>query len=176
MTSVTFSYLDHLSGLEFLNLSKRYAKTTKNAGTDGKALSWHQDQIAISLGFKNWSMLHKYFAAINWCPMDQVFLVALSRPGLGDFIHHHAVRTIDKEQAVETMKDWARANYTPLIEFAYHDSESPTGYSWPDVDMAYELSEEFSGRFPDDLIQDVGNDLDVDQGPWGLEDFGDDLS
>ena len=34
--------------------------------------------------------------------------------------------------------------------------------------MVMELGEEFSGRYPQQLIEKVGWDLEVD-GPWGLE-------
>ncbi len=170
MATVTFSTLEYLSGLQHLNLMRQYAKKRKKADAAGNALAWHQDQIAISLGFKNWSLLHKHLAPVKWPWQDHVLDLALKKPGLGQFIEDHAVKTIGEDEAIETMEDWARRKYTPLIEFAFYDNESENGFSWPSVEMAEELSSEFAGQYPDDLIEKVGNDLDVDEGPWGLDD------
>lgn len=35
--------------------------------------------------------------------------------------------------------------------------------------MAEELIDKFVGDFPDDLIQNVGNEFDAEEGLWGLE-------
>lgn len=172
MATITFSYLDNLSGSDFLDLSKRYAKTMKKADADSKPLFVHQDQIAISLGFKNWSMLHKHLGSITWSAMDKLKAQALKKRGFGEFIEDHAYRTVDEDEAADTMKQWARAKYTRLIDFAFYDNESETGFSWPDVEMVMEIGEEFAGQFPQALIENVGNELELD-GPWGLEEYGD---
>mgnify|MGYP001219770910 CR=1 FL=1 len=168
MSSITFSTLDSLPGPDLLDLLRRYAKANKKADPVGKALSWHQDQVAISLGFKNWSMLHKHLASANWSAVDQLKTLALKKPDLGEFVEEHAYKTIDEDDAAETMRQWARAKYSRLIDFAFYDNESETGFSWPAVEMVMELGEEFSGRYPQVLIEKVGWDLEVD-GPWGLE-------
>lgn len=169
---ITFSYLNAMSGADLLDLLRRFAKTNKKADTSGRSLSWHQDQVAVSLGFKNWSLLHKHLATSHWSRADTLLTRAMTKQALGDFIEMHAVRTIDEDLAVDDMEQWARGKYTPLIEFAFYDNESETGFSWPAVDMAEELAEEFLGRYPEDLIQKVGNDMDARFGPWGLEEYG----
>lgn len=169
---ISFPYLNAMSGADLLDLLRRFAKTNKKADPIGKSLSWHQDQVAISLGFKNWSLLHKHLATGDWSEVDKALTLALKKPELGEFVEVHAVRAIDEDVATDKMRDWARRKYTPLIEFAFYDNESETGFGWPAVDMAEELAEEFSGQYPDDLILKVGNELDVDEGPWGLEEYG----
>ena len=171
MASIAFSSLKSLPGSDFLELLKRYAKSAKKADPDGKSLSWHQDAIAIGLGFKNWSMLHKHIASITWSAMLDLKDLVLMKPGLGEYIEARTSRTIDTEEATEMMKSWARRKYSRLIDFAFYDAESENGFGWPDVDMAAELQDEFGGLFPNDLIVKVGNDLDVDEGPWGLEEY-----
>jgi hypothetical protein len=169
---ISFSYLDAMSGLDLLDLLRRFAKANKKVDSSGRALSWHQDQVAISLGFKNWSLLHKHLAAARWSETRRVLNQALEKPGMGEFIEVHAVRTIDEDEAIAEMRRWVRSTYTPLIDFAFYDNESETGFSWPAVELVLELSAEFSGRYPHDLIEKVGNDMELDQGPWGLEEYG----
>lgn len=174
METVTFSTIEYASGEILLEYLKRAAKINKKDDSLGASLSTHQNSIAVALGYQNWSMLHKNIDGLTCIQLGGVINRVLRHKTLGPMIDYMAERTIDVEDATQEMSDWARQKYTPLIEFAYYDSESPTGYSWPEVDMALELSEEFGGKFPDELITQVGNDLDVSEGPWGLEDFGDD--
>jgi len=169
MASVTFSTLDYLSGQDLLDLMRRYAKMVKKADQAGKPLGWHQNEIAISLAFKNWSMLHKHLAPIKWTYIDHVLDLVLKKPNLGQFVEEHAVKTIDEDEGADTMKAWARSKYTPLIDFAFYDNESSNGFSWPDVDMAEELREEFNGQYPDELIESVAHALEINGGPWGLD-------
>ncbi|MGJ7524571.1 hypothetical protein [Variovorax sp. GB1P17] len=171
MPSIRFSFLDYLSKQEFLDFAKRFAKINQKTDPDDNGLIFHQDKVAIGLGFKNWALLHKHVESASWSAWDTLREVALKKPGLGAFIEERAFRIIDEDDAVDSMRSWARSKYTPLIDFAFYDPESESGYSWPDVDMAEELSEEFAGRYPDDLIQRVGNELDADEGPWGLEKY-----
>lgn len=174
MDTMTFSYLDYITHVESISLLKRIAKQAQTSDTAGKALAWHQDRIAQGLDFKNWSLLHKHLDGLTGNAFDLVMRKVLKHINLGPAFSKLAVRTIVVENAVEEMENWAREKYTPLIEFSYYDNESPTGFSWPDVDMAEELAAEFEGRFPFELIEQVGNNLDVNEGPWGLEDYGDD--
>lgn len=171
MSSITFSYLDAMSSEDLLGLLRRYARAAKMSDAAGKSLTFHQDQVAISLCFKNWSMLHKHLSGAHWSETDKVLTLALKKPSLGEFIGSHAYRTIDEDEAAERMRQWARAKYTPLIEFAFYDNESENGFSWPDVEMVTELGEEFAGKMPQDLIEKVGYELER-EGPWGLEEYG----
>ena len=172
MASITFSYLDAMSSMDLLDLLRRYAKASKTSDTAGKSLSFHQDQVAISLGLKNWAMLHKHLSSARWSETNRLLTLITKKPHLGDFVATRAYRTIDEDEAADRMKRWARAKYTPLIEFAFYDNESETGFGWPDVEMVIELGEEFAGKVPQDLIERVGHELELD-GPWGLEDDGD---
>ena len=170
MATITFPILDNLTGPMLLDLMARYAKMVKKADPASNKLGWHQNETAISLGFKNWSMLHKHLSAVQWTYMDQVLDNALTKPALGAFIKKFAVKTIDEDEGRETMRDWVRERYTPLIDFALYDSESPNGFAWPDVDLGEVLRDNFSGEYPDDLIASVAYDLEANQGPWGEED------
>jgi hypothetical protein len=174
MTTITFSFLEYASGAELLDLLRRSAKHSKKQAVIDRPLSLYLDQIAIALGFNNWSRLHKKLEPMGWWNSSDINSLVLKLPQIGAYVSAKAVKKIVLEEAIETMESWARSKYTPLIEFAYRDNESSTGYGWPDVDMAEELKEEFLGQFPEDLIEKVGNDLDVDEGPWGIEDYGPD--
>ena len=173
METISFSYLDSVSHADLISMLKRFAKQAKAADSAGRPLAWHQDSVSHRLGFKNWSMLHKHVDGLLGDPFHLVLRKVLDDEKLGDFVSEAAVRTVVVEDAILEMKSWARKKYTPLIEFAYYDNESPTGFSWPEVEMADELAEEFEGRFTLEVIVRVGNALDADEGPWGLEDYGD---
>ncbi|MBC3832407.1 hypothetical protein H8K33_12950 [Undibacterium amnicola] len=174
METITFSYVDYINNADLINLLKRFAKTAKSIDQPSQRLTHYQDQVARWLGYANWSMLHKHLDELGASKFQEVLSRVLRHEVLGDFIAEKAVRTVVVTDAVEVMTTWIRVTYTPLVNFAYYDSESETGFSLPDVDLAYELEEEFGGRFPSELIQDVAADLEVDEGPWGLEDYGDD--
>lgn len=148
MATVTFSILEYLSGLKRLDLMGQYAKKLKKADQTGKPLGWHQNNLAISLGFNNWSMLHKHLAPVKWPWQGHVLDLALKKPGLGQFIQDHALETIDEDEGTQTMKSWARGKYSRLIDFAFYDSESENGFSWPEVDMVGEVGDQFGGQYP----------------------------
>lgn len=173
MKTITVSYLESITYGDLISLLRRFAKCEKRADKAERTLAWHQDRVSHLLGFKNWSLLHKHIQGLVGRPLDLVVRKVLDHESLGDFVSEFAVRTVAEDVAVEQMKAWARKKYTPLIEFAYHDNESPTGYCWPEVYMAEELASEFEGKFPLDLIVKVGNVLDATEGPWGLEDHRD---
>lgn len=174
MESHTFSYLEYASGEELIALLRRVAKQTKKADPKGAALSSYQDAIATDLGFSNWSTLHKNLVDKPWSKVTGIYSRIMNHDVLGPAVSELAHRAFDVETAKQEMREWARANYSPLINFAYYDKESPTGFAWPDVDMAEELAGEFVGRYPEDLINEVGNDLDFEEGPWGREEYGED--
>lgn len=79
----------------------------------------------------------------------------------------------DDAPARQAMEAWFRGKYTPLIDFAFYDPESENGFAWDDVDPHAELREEFEGKYPIELIKQVADGL-LDEGPWGIEDYGDD--
>lgn len=106
---------------------------------------------------------------MDWGQRDQLLTQVQAKPVLGQFVKEHGVKTIVVDDAIRTMKDWARKKYTPLVAFAYLDNESANGYSWPELDMTEELIHKFIGDFPEDLIEQVGKELDAEEGPWGLE-------
>lgn len=171
METVTFSTLDYMTGPSFVALLKRYAKDLKSQSVEEHKLAWFQDQVAHKLGYQNWSVLHKNVVQMGWYEVAGPQGIAKKAPALWALVESATSKTIIVEDAIDTMKSWARAKYTPLVEFAYRDSESPTGYAWPSVEMEEELSSEFAGQFPDDLIEEVGYQLDAEEGPWGLEKY-----
>jgi len=174
METITFSTIEYASGEILLQYLKRVAKINKKEDSLGASLSTHQNSIAVALGYQNWSVLHKNLGGRSSYQVGGVVNRILQHKNLGRKVEIMSKRTVNVKDATQEMQDWARTKYTPLVEFAYYDSESPNGYSWPEVDMALELSEEFGGKFPDELIEQVGYDLDASEGPWGLEDYGDD--
>lgn len=171
MTTLTFSALEALDLEGFVDLLKRFAKRKQKA--EGGQLAHHLDAVASSFGYSNWSMLHKHARRMNDREFNSIFDQTLGHPEIGPFMEACTTKTVDEADAVREMQDWARQKYSRLIDFAFYDNESETGFSWPSVDMAEELSEQFGYRYPSSLIRKVGNDLDVDEGPWGLEDYGD---
>lgn len=172
MEPLTFSYLEYASGEELIALLRRVAKQTKKADPQGAALSSYQDAIATDFGFPNWSILHKNLVDMSWSKVTGIRSRIMNHDVLGPKVNELAQRTINVEAAGQEMRDWARANYSPLVNFAYLDKESPTGFAWPDVDMAEELAAEFFGKYPEDLITEVGYALDAEEGPWGREEYG----
>lgn len=170
MEYTTFSYLEYINGEKLLELLRRIAKHAKKQNLlVGSSLSSYQNAIAVDIGFNNWSMLHKHLAGRNMMQAEGVVSRVLKHPALGPALTKLAHRTIDVAEAAETMRDWARKNYTPLVEFAFYDNESENGYGFPSVEMAEELADEFVGRYPEDLITEVGYALDANEGPWGKE-------
>lgn len=173
MTTLTFSSLESLDREGLVDLLKRFAKRKKQSGVPGK-LSHYQDDVARIFGYNNWSLLHKHVSRMRDSEFNAFFDQALEHSDFGPFMEACTTKSIDEADAIREMQEWARRKYSRLIDFAFYDNESETGFSWPAVEMAMELSEEFGDRFPSKLIEKVGNDLDVDEGPWGLEDYGDD--
>ncbi|CAB3661364.1 hypothetical protein [Paraburkholderia rhynchosiae] len=151
---------------ESVELLKRVAKRLKTQGPE-QPLSVYQDEIAKEFGYPNWSVMHKNVAAmaqhqfalfkerVEAHPEVQAILFASPR-----FLAAAKVE----------MEEWVRANYTPLIEFAFYDNESENGFSLPSEDINNLLQEEFDHRFPFDLIESVAAELEL-EGPWGDEDY-----
>jgi len=85
-----------MSGTDFLIRLKRFAKLAKKADTTGKTLTWHQDQVAISLGFRCWSLFHKHFATITQREANALLVRALECAELGTFLDRYRARSAEK--------------------------------------------------------------------------------
>jgi len=156
---------------DLVAMLKRIAKREKNNRGKDTQLSTILNQIAVTLHYKNWSMFHRDAVSMP----DDRFSTLESQvkmfPEVQEFLKTQA---IDKEAATNEMQEFVESKFTPLIEFAYHDSESVNGYSWPDVDLNIQLQEEFDHKYPTELIEEVARDMELDRGPWGVEDYDDD--
>jgi len=166
----TFPYGDSDADREaLLNLLKRIAKKVKSS-QPARQLSAIQDKMADTFGYTNWSMLHKHVVAAPPVEFWRFVTTVNSHPKIGPVVEALAP-PLDEEAASEQMEAWVRRTYTPLIEFAFHDSESPTGYSWPDEDLIDGLQDEFGHCYPQELIEQVAYRLEGNEGPWGVEKY-----
>ncbi len=166
----TFPYGDSDADREaLLDLLKRIAKKIKSS-QHAVQLSAIQDKMASAFGFGNWSILHKHVITSSPAEFWKFAIAVNSHPKIGPAIEELAP-PLDEEFAAEQMESWVRRTYTPLIEFAYHDSESPTGYSWPDEDLIDGLLDEFGHCYPQELIERVAYRLEGNEGPWGIEKY-----
>lgn len=153
---------------------KRYAKKAKRVGPEQK-LSRYQDQVAISLGYNNWSMLHRHVVSMSADEIATFSALVERRLGVGipaskPSTLEPAVETWDEESAREEMRSFVLERYTPLNDFAFFDAESDNGFAWPEVDLIDPLLEHFGEKYPEDLISAVAAELEVSSGPWGVED------
>lgn len=149
---------------------KRAAKAVRRANPSVKQ-SQALDVVASLLGFNNWSLVSKHVNSLT--PLHTVIfntgvyslpkLAALLPPQFPPF---------NRDSAIEEMRERVREKYTPLVEFAFHDNESETGYAWPDEDLSEGLQNMFGDRYPFELIEEVARDMEIDHGPWGIEDHG----
>lgn len=180
MTTCTFSVLECQSGEDLISLFKRYAKAQLKNTRKGPThpsqppakLSHVQDRLAKELGHHNWALLHKFLRPLHNWQTREVVTAAMSNTDLATFLEDHTTRTVDVLEAKQTMERWVRSNMSRLVDFAFHDAESPTGYGWPDEDVHDVLSSVFDGQYPDHLIEQVAIKLEVEDGPWGFEDVG----
>jgi hypothetical protein len=131
------------------------------------------DGIATTLGYDNWSLFHRDVGRMTDAHFAKIDAKVRAFPEIQEFLTD---RAIDKKAATEEMREWVESNFTRLVEFAFYDPESENGYAWPSVDLNEELQNEFDGKYPDDLISEVANDLEVDEGPWGDENLGYDIN
>lgn len=150
---------------------KRAAKLALKSDGQSNKLSHYLDERAVLLGFANWALLQRYLATATPGGTDTLISKARATPGLAHF-PGRSQGADDETDPVEVMRAFVLAKYTPLNDFAFYDSESPNGYAWPEVELFDELSDEFSGRFSPDLIEEVARDMEMENGPWGIEDYG----
>lgn len=173
--STPFQKQDQADGRDALiELLKRVTKLEKKRlGEQGQdvALSTLHNGLAVNLGYRNWSLFHKDVLSMPASRLRQLMARIDEAPEIQAFKMYNSV---DKVAAREEMRDYVESNFSPLSHFAFYDSESETGYAWPDVNLVEELSEEFGDRFPHAMIEEVATELELDQGPWGREDFDDD--
>lgn len=80
----------------------------------------------------------------------------------------------NRDLAIQKMREWVRGKYTPIVEFAFLDNESETGYAWPDKDLGDKLQDMFGDQYPFELIEEVAQDLEMNEGALGIEDYGPD--
>lgn len=155
----------------FIAQLKRAAKKIRRANptqTQSKAL----DQVAAMLGYNNWSMLSNHVYQLKLDSLTVYHDELYHQRKLARFLPAQKAQ-FDPVAAAEEMRSWVEGNFTRLVEFAFLDKESETGYAWPDVDINYALQEEFDHLYPFELIENVAMKLELD-GPWGIEDYGDD--
>jgi len=152
---------------------KKAAKSAKKNSPPDKPLAWYLDKIATAFGYLNWSLLHKDVATFDTLKALSLREKAIEHPELEAFLAPRLdFAGLDVEAATEEMRDYAKKHFTPLHDFALYDNESETGYAWPEVELEDELQAEFSGKFPDELINSVAAALFLEYGYWGVEDYG----
>lgn len=151
---------------------KRVAKLRRRA-SPSMSQSKVLDKIAVALGYNNWSLLTKHVNKMDNPQLRRFHDGLYQNPKFEDYLSP-IFPPFEREDAVEEMTTWVQRKFTPLINFAYYDNESENGFSWADEDLVDALQDEFSDRYPSALIEDVGRDLEVNHGPWGIEDYGDD--
>lgn len=131
------------------------------------------DKIAAALGYNNWSLLTKHVNKMDDPQLSDFHHGLYQNPKFKEYLPPF-FSPFDRADAVEEMTTWIERKFTPLINFAYYDNESENGFSWADEDVVDALQDEFSDRYPSALIEEVGRDLEMNRGPWGIEDYGDD--
>lgn len=160
---------------ELIDLLKRVAKRKRRQLLEERnntPLSALHDRVATVLGYDNWSLFHKDVGRMTDAHFAQISAKVHADHAIQEFL---AERTVDRKAATEEMREWVESHFTRLVEFAFYDPESDNGYAWPSVDLNEELQSEFGEKYPDDLINDVANELEVDEGPWGDENLGLDI-
>jgi hypothetical protein len=153
--------------LEKLKLTAKHLRKQEPERSQSMAL----DFIAQKLSYNNWSMLHKDLASKEEDSLlafhERLYRNTTLENLLPDEFAH-----INRESAIDEMRQWVEKTFTRLIEFAFYDRESENGFAWPSVDLNDELSEQFGRLYPYDLIDEVATDMELDSGPWGLEEYG----
>ena len=166
------SYSQTNSREELLARLKRFAKQKMNANS-GPKLSHFQNITAEMLGYNNWSMLHKHFINASDSQFSALMDLVRNHPTLGQIsVGAKTPASIEPMDAEDEMRAWVRRKFTPLIDFAFYDSESENGFAWADEDLNDALQDQFGDKYPLDLIEKVALALEQNEGPWGIEDYG----
>lgn len=153
---------------------EKLKRVAKQGRRENAALSQAEalDMIAVALGYNNWSLLSKAVQKMDNMQLREFYDGLHQNPKFAEYLPP-IFPSYDKEEAIEEMKAWVKEQFTPLVEFAYFESEAENGFAWPEEDLVCALNEEFDDRFPFSLIEEVGIDLEVNYGPFGKEDYGD---
>ena len=152
---------------EKLKFAARRIRRRNNSFTQAMVL----DSIANRLSFNNWSLLHKTIVKSGESYLLDFHDHMYQHSSLLEFLPEQFAH-VDRDAATEEMKVWIEQKYTRLVDFAFLDRESENGFAWPSVDLSEELSEEFYRYYPYDLIDEVAVEMEMDGGPWGIEDYG----
>jgi hypothetical protein len=136
-----------------------------------KQLSGLLDHIAASCGYKNWSLFAKDLGQMH--PEKFREIRSKYKSEIEDLRESEGLWG-SREEAFDQIEEWFRQKYSPLVEFAFRDSESENGYAWPEIEPGDVIPDQFGDDFPAKLIDEVALKLDL-EGPWGLEDYGDDV-
>lgn len=150
--------------VSFIDSVKRLANKLKKQS--GQKHAEALDIIASKFGYKNWSQFHQDIINMSDAKFGQIKFEFESK-----YLVNISGYIFDEESAIETMRSWVRQNFTPLVDFAFYDSESSNGYAWADEDINLALQEEFLEKFPLELIEKVADDLEINHGPWGIEKY-----
>lgn len=150
---------------------QKLKRVAKNRRKEAPQLAQHQalNWVASLLGYNNWSLLQKHARKMSASAIDDFHDDLYLHPILSEELAKQNT-PIDTKIAAEEMRVWVSANFSRLIEFAYYDSESENGFAWPSADINHALQENFDGKYPIDLIEDVATDLESD-GPWGEDPY-----
>jgi len=149
---------------------KRSAKLDRKMHSPTHALSWHLDVRGRFFGFDNWALFHHHITTLVPAQLHELTAKAESLSALAHFGQKES--EVDEATAIEAMRDFVRRKFMPLIDFAPVDRESSTGYAWPGADLGWELWDQFTAQFADELIERVASALEAESGPWGLENYG----
>lgn len=149
---------------------KQYAKDGKSQDST-QPLAAFLDAVAKTFHFQNWSVLHKNVAKMTQPQFSAFAATVMADPSVPAFVGAQATSAeperVDEEGAKEEMREWVRAHYTPLVEFAPLDNESESGFAFDSEDLLNDLQEEFDQRFHYDWIEEVAGDMEM-EGPWGI--------
>ena len=150
----------------FIDTMKSHAKRAHRAynsncpPTFARQLSSFQDEVARCFDYNNWSMFHRAVFRADEAAFRQLQECA-AELGL-------LQRAVNEGHATRVMTDWVRSSFTPLVQFAFYDSEEENGFATESEDIHSHLADKFDAIYPEKLIERVALELEH-EGPWGQE-------